>query len=110
MAMTHINRWLVVDGKKLTKLQIVTLRLAVTADIKKARPTVRRKPPVQQPQAKIARRLKRAVSDLRKIYKFSRIRFKKVSQATISHVVNVAAILAALVSKPRVERNKIWEI
>lgn len=68
MAMTHINRWLVVDGKKLTKLQIVTLRLAVTADIKKARPTVRRKPPVQQPQAKIARRLKRAVSDLRKGY------------------------------------------
>jgi len=48
MAMTHINRWLVADGKKLTKLQIVTLRLAVIADIKEARPTVRAKRPVQQ--------------------------------------------------------------
>ena len=52
MAMTHVNRWLVVDGKKLTKLQIVTLRLAVIADIKEARPTVRRKPPVQQAKVK----------------------------------------------------------
>jgi hypothetical protein len=53
MAMTHINRWLVVDGKKLTKLQIVTLRLAVIADIKVARPKVRAKRPVQQAKAKI---------------------------------------------------------
>jgi len=43
MAMTHVNRWLVVDGKKLTKLQIVTLRLAVIADIKEARPKAHNK-------------------------------------------------------------------
>ena len=51
--MTHVNRWLVVDGKKLTKLQIVTLRLAVIADIKEALPTVRAKRPAQQAKAKI---------------------------------------------------------
>jgi hypothetical protein len=53
MAMNHLNRWIAGDGKKLTNLQKITLRLAVIAEVKESRPTVRAKRSVQQRNSEI---------------------------------------------------------
>jgi hypothetical protein len=52
MAMTNTKKWVRAHGLTLTTDQKLLLYIAVIADIKEARPTVRRKPPVQQPQPK----------------------------------------------------------
>ena len=48
MALTHTNNWITEHIHMLSFSHCSSLREAVKADIKEARPTVRRKPPVQQ--------------------------------------------------------------
>jgi len=50
MALTHVNKWINDHIHMLSFAHCSSLREAVKADIKESRPTVRRKPPVQQPQ------------------------------------------------------------
>jgi hypothetical protein len=54
MALTHTNNWITEHIHMLSFAHCSSLREAVKADIKEARPTVRRKPPVQQLKAEIA--------------------------------------------------------
>ena len=59
MALTNTKRWVRSNGLSLTTDEKLLLFVAVTADIKEARPTVRAKRPVQQAKGVICPRCHR---------------------------------------------------